>query len=282
MTLKHKNTGKWARQMLGRSDNAETQKALMEQLQKGDELMKKIRGNDDSDNESLDGDEDATEQGLQELEGLNNEDEQIPQTGIFAMKFMQRGFEQQKKNAQKDILKAQRELQGIDSDDEIDEKVVNGRQTFKHDPSIAEKLDLKVKQVTMPVEIRQPIFEVPSFEPSVDNKEKIDISGLEVKWMAEDSNSLVKRSVKPVHEQFARSNKTIKALSKLANAKKEILEETAFQESKIIVPEFEKVEQSEIKENLMNVESNVNDLQRSDIMQMAFANDNIEAVFIIN
>src|SRR5687768_12029516 len=45
MTLKHKNTGKWARQILGRGDSEpETQKALMEQLHKHENLKRKIKG----------------------------------------------------------------------------------------------------------------------------------------------------------------------------------------------------------------------------------------------
>ena len=256
----------------------------MEQLQRGDELLKKIKGTDDSDDENTVSYDDPRKQGIHELEKLGSDSEQLPNTGIFGMKFMQRGFEAQKHQADKDLLKAQRELQGIDSDEE-DTVVRNGIQTFKHNPNALEELGLKKFKEEVAA---TKIFEVPSFESVTINEDNIaiiadpksqgiDIS--ELKWIDDNANSLVKKSVKPLHEQFARSDKTVKALTKIANKKKEILQEGTFQQGKIIIPEFQESGKPESKEDLMDVTNDVSELDRSDIMQMAFANDNIEAEF---
>ena len=252
--------------------------------------MRKIKGTNDSDDDGYSNEiehEDARQQGLIELEQLEETKEEAPKTGIFSMKFMQRGFEQQQKEAKAQILKAKKEFEGIDSDDEDEkqEQVTKGRQVFKHDPNAADKLGLKIA-VESEFEIPTAIFEVPSFESTeTDAQEKIeakkgtvDIS--ELKWVADDTSSLVKKSLKPVHEQFSRSNKTIKALAKLSNSKKDLLQQDTFQEGKIIVPEFDSSLPEAPKQDLMNTTNDVVDLKRADIMQMAFANDDIEAVNI--
>lgn len=60
-TLKHKNTGKWAKAMLGRKEgheDEETRDAINEQLQRSDQLRRRIqgRGDDDDDDDSDEGD----------------------------------------------------------------------------------------------------------------------------------------------------------------------------------------------------------------------------------
>ena len=73
MELRHKNTGKWARKMLGRADHGEgSRAAITEQLQRGEELERKMLGQDDA------SDSDVQEEDLPEL----------PRSGVFAMKFM--------------------------------------------------------------------------------------------------------------------------------------------------------------------------------------------------
>ncbi|KAE8209518.1 hypothetical protein CF327_g6501 [Tilletia walkeri] len=65
-TLKHKNTGQWAKAMSGRRGRpAETTAALEDQLRRGEQLRKKVQGEDegdesgDDDDDDEDGDEDA-------------------------------------------------------------------------------------------------------------------------------------------------------------------------------------------------------------------------------
>lgn len=100
MTLKHKNTGKWAKRALARGQLDEgTREAIMEQLERGEQLKRKIQGtnsDDDSDdyddNHSDGGDDHDNEKMMKEIdnfaEDLDDDDTQ-PKKGIFAMKFMQ-------------------------------------------------------------------------------------------------------------------------------------------------------------------------------------------------
>ncbi|CAO3643227.1 unnamed protein product [Cunninghamella blakesleeana] len=99
MTLKHKNTGKWAKRALARGQLDEgTREAIMEQLERGERLKRKIQGtdsdddsDDDYDNDSDGGDE--NDKMMKEInnfaEDLDGNDDTQPKKGIFAMKFMQ-------------------------------------------------------------------------------------------------------------------------------------------------------------------------------------------------
>ncbi|RUP47697.1 Utp14 protein-domain-containing protein [Jimgerdemannia flammicorona] len=114
MTLKHKNTGKWAKQMLKHGQHDEgSRQAIMEQLQRGEDLKRKIQGigSDEklSDEEGAvnysdieDGDVEAVrrraateldwlEESLQEEEGEGGK-----KKGLLAMKFMQDAAKRQR------------------------------------------------------------------------------------------------------------------------------------------------------------------------------------------
>lgn len=78
MELRHKNTGKWAQKMLDRADHDEgSRAAITEQLQRGEELERKIRGVDTKDNDSD-----------SEIDVQAEPDEPLPDKGVFSMKFM--------------------------------------------------------------------------------------------------------------------------------------------------------------------------------------------------
>ena len=113
MTLKHKNTGKWAKKMLGRNEEAgsETHKALMEQLKKGEMLRSRIDG---SDSDSLG--EDSNEEEL--LDELEKDIDELPAAskGVLSMKFMQKGLEKQKRELKEAILEARGDLEDERSD----------------------------------------------------------------------------------------------------------------------------------------------------------------------
>ncbi|KAJ3088093.1 hypothetical protein HK102_009599 [Quaeritorhiza haematococci] len=141
MTLKHKNSGKWAKRMLQRKglDN-ETRQALMEQLRKHEELTRKIQGlssGDDSDgnssgNEDEEDEEIITTGALNRLDDLersvdNADEELVPKTGIFAMKFMKKGFEAQQRAAKEQIAKLRMEMEAGNFSDEEDEEDKNGK-----------------------------------------------------------------------------------------------------------------------------------------------------------
>ncbi|KAJ3095540.1 hypothetical protein HDU97_006816 [Phlyctochytrium planicorne] len=111
MTLKHKSTGKWAKNQLGRRDGgAGSRQAIMDQLNRHQELTKKVAGLDSGDEEDEDDDEDldedddeasgARERAIRQLEQMEedgDDDDSAPKKGVFAMKFMQRDRENQKK-----------------------------------------------------------------------------------------------------------------------------------------------------------------------------------------
>lgn len=94
MTLKHKNTSKWAKRALARGQTDEgTREAIMEQLRRGEELRKKIQGvqsdsDDDDDSEGEDDDKIAKEIAGLEQE-LDADEQDTPKKGLFSMKFMQ-------------------------------------------------------------------------------------------------------------------------------------------------------------------------------------------------
>jgi len=94
MTLKHKNTSKWAKHALRRGTKADagTKSAIQDQLRKGEELRRKMElGDDDSSSEDVEDE--------QEEPGLWNEAAEKPK-GIFALDFMKRGTEKRKAEAE--------------------------------------------------------------------------------------------------------------------------------------------------------------------------------------
>ena len=99
MTLRHKNTGEWAKKMLSRGQHdQETRQAISEQIRRGDDLQRKILGTElESENDS-----DSAEE-LEELVRDPNkwgEDTVIENTqdirkGVLGMKFMRDAEERQ-------------------------------------------------------------------------------------------------------------------------------------------------------------------------------------------
>lgn len=97
-TLRHKNTGKWAKAMKGRNElDVDQRREIEEMLEKGEALRAKIQGDDGSD----DSDDDDAEGGIEEikaaafeeLRSLERDDEsnapKEKDRGVFGMKFMQ-------------------------------------------------------------------------------------------------------------------------------------------------------------------------------------------------
>src|SRR5271170_1408017 len=62
MTLRHKNTGAWATKMLSRGQrDLETRQAISEQIRRGDELKRKVLGNEEEEVVESDSEEDLEE-----------------------------------------------------------------------------------------------------------------------------------------------------------------------------------------------------------------------------
>ncbi|OZJ03444.1 hypothetical protein BZG36_03176 [Bifiguratus adelaidae] len=137
MSLRHKNTGKWAKQMLrhGQQDEG-TRQAIMEQLERGEQLRRKIQGiegsededeasEDNTDNEGVDGEEGARAKALEELDKLE-EDMRNPDPkpsvgkGIFAMKFMQEAAKRQEAESQQLLDQMREEFENGDLTDDDD------------------------------------------------------------------------------------------------------------------------------------------------------------------
>ncbi|KAK9768313.1 hypothetical protein K7432_001115 [Basidiobolus ranarum] len=133
MTLKHKNTGKWAKQMLKHGNDDESRQAIIDQLQKGDALRRKIHdmGSDEDSDDSYhtdlsDGEDDPTEvkkRAFDEIEKLDaSDDDQKPKKGVFAMKFMQQAIDRQKEQNRALIESFKDDLEYMSEDESSSKK----------------------------------------------------------------------------------------------------------------------------------------------------------------
>ncbi|KAK9812342.1 hypothetical protein WJX73_003829 [Symbiochloris irregularis] len=156
LTLRHKNSSRWARRALKRGVNVMdegTREALDEQLRIGQELRRKVErveepgsSGDDSDDgtdasDQDDGDKPAETTGGRDklsqraakrmrtgaLDILQGQDAEAPSKGLLALPFMRRALERQKATAQADAAEVLRELDrqdaGPDGDDETGDGV---------------------------------------------------------------------------------------------------------------------------------------------------------------
>lgn len=139
VSLRHKNTGKWAKQ--ARKGERE---AVQEQLRRHEALVRRIegRGSGSEDDES-DGDEAAEgsegEEGLgqayAELDALEASLDTAPEPkkGLMALKFMQKAAAEEKERTRKAIDDIRDELDGDDDEEEKDQdgwEVQGGRRRF--------------------------------------------------------------------------------------------------------------------------------------------------------
>ncbi len=121
MSLKHRNTSKWAKRVLKRGGaiDLETRKALSEQIRKGDELKKKMEGQfGESDEEEEEVDLISQARNILSETEQNGEDNN--NKGIFKLAFMKKGIEAQRKRAKEEALELIRELEGNESGQESD------------------------------------------------------------------------------------------------------------------------------------------------------------------
>eukprot|EP00793_Prasinoderma_coloniale_P002280 PRCOL_00002788-RA len=120
LTLKHKNTGKWAKQMLKAKlggHNTSVRQAVAEQLRLNKALTRKMdsmRDEEDSDSSADEGESSDEDEGgkgrkasVKALEELVNEEEgaELPSKGLFSLPFMKRAIEKRRADAQKEAGK---------------------------------------------------------------------------------------------------------------------------------------------------------------------------------
>ena len=119
-TLKHKNTGKWAKAMKARGELDEDQRQeVLEMLQRGEKLRRKIHAKDedeeDSDNET--GDEDQVRaSAFDEVAKLTEEGPEHPKKSLFSMKFMKDAMARDNKRAQDMVDEFLKALAGSDAE----------------------------------------------------------------------------------------------------------------------------------------------------------------------
>lgn len=122
MTLKHKNTSKWAKRALARGANDEgTRDAIMEQLRRGEELRRRIDGEDSEQESEGEDDEEYVDNQIKELNQEIENDTQ-PTKGLLGMKFMQDAAKRQLESTKQDLAIFEKEWLAADSDNEEEEK----------------------------------------------------------------------------------------------------------------------------------------------------------------
>ncbi|ESK95123.1 small nucleolar ribonucleoprotein complex subunit utp14 [Moniliophthora roreri MCA 2997] len=131
-TLRHKNTGKWAKSIMRRNGYGEGgREEIEEMLSRGEKLRRKIAGKDseDDDESGSDSNEDDVPGMFDELQALRDENEEQPLDGIknkkggtiFDMKFMKDAMARKQKEADGMVDDFMREMgQEAGSDGELD------------------------------------------------------------------------------------------------------------------------------------------------------------------
>jgi U3 small nucleolar RNA-associated protein 14 len=236
MTLKHKNTGRWAKEMLKKGFRAEeSEKQIADQLQKHALLTKKMVGrnsdddeeDDDDDSENVD-EHQVVKDGLQKLNELNEEPE-TDNTGLLGMKFMKRGLEKQKVEIKKSIDRARKELEAyergetLEDVEDVDDQF-NGRKVYAQVPdkivqvdidgvSLAKK-DTVIKSTgsTIVAKDLNQLFPVESFE--IEELDQVTFSG-----DVNSANNIAKPIINPKREEQPRTV-AIKAAKKSENSQK--------------------------------------------------------------
>lgn len=146
-TLRHKNTGKWAKLHAGRHDEAsqEARLAVEEQLQRGEQLRKRIHAQNSDDDESLsdnsDRDEDPQASAFDELaqfeqrEALRDAQDDAAWAaagkkgkGVYQMKFMKDARERHARQARETVAQLKEDLARMDNSDTDDDNAPRDHQ----------------------------------------------------------------------------------------------------------------------------------------------------------
>jgi U3 small nucleolar RNA-associated protein 14 len=150
MSLKHRNTSKWAKRVLRRGANvdADTRKALSEQVRIGDELKKKMKGNysDDDDNDDED-DSNLLDQARAILTDMEQNHDEQANKGLFKLDFMKKGLEAQRERAKQEARELLRELEANEKMGSSDDEERNPNSYDKEDEDARSTMEKKRKKV---------------------------------------------------------------------------------------------------------------------------------------
>ncbi|XP_073137338.1 uncharacterized protein [Henckelia pumila] len=171
MTLKHKNSSRWATRILKRGLQVQddgTRVAFAEQLNKHAELTRKMSsmnessssdessdedyGDDAADGSDLDKTSKLLIKAQEKTRKLLDEDEELPQSGVLALPFMVRGLKKRKEAADEEANLALKEydlsLKKLDDKSELggcDMDVSSGRRVFGVPKMVVSETSRKVK-----------------------------------------------------------------------------------------------------------------------------------------
>ena len=142
MTLAHKNTSKWARRVLRRGSkmDIEERRALSLQIAKGDELRRKMMGEDNDGGSDSEGEteEDLLRKARDILMENDNDTGAEGKKGLFQLAFMQRGQENQRKKAKEEARRLLEELEANElaavSTDSEDDNDIDSKKKQKGKP----------------------------------------------------------------------------------------------------------------------------------------------------
>lgn len=144
-TLKHKNTGKWAKAMKARGELDEDQRQeVLEMLQRGEKLRRKIHAKGEGDDDEDDSSDDTGDEGqirasaFDEVAGLVEEDPKHSERSLFSMKFMKDAMARDNKKAQdmadeflKDLAGSDAEVTSDDDTGDLRDQRTSGRASFR-------------------------------------------------------------------------------------------------------------------------------------------------------
>ncbi|KAL6935689.1 related to U3 small nucleolar RNA-associated protein 14 [Hanseniaspora guilliermondii] len=311
MTLKHKNTSKWARDMVkhGMTKDKETREELEEMLRQGEQLTNRIHGKDDSGRrKDMDSDDEPVR-----LSDLEKEEHNTPitnsvgKTGVLGMKFMT-DAEQRKKEQNRKEIEALRRFENGESDNEdifedqfgegINKAKNQGRRVYtpsamlskqelegaEAEADVEDKVET-TKEMPKKANVKTVKDEIVEETKEKDVPTKKDTSN---PWLDEDSDDEkhVKKSSK-VHVIDKDSSKTAKAAHKI---KKHQDKANALQNSSINNGNSEMI--LDIEKNTLNIidpySKAINDngdeayeegFQNEDLISQAFAGDDVVSKF---
>lgn len=134
-TLRHKNTGKWAKAMKAKGElDVDERREMLEMLERGEQLRKRIRGDKESEDEEdddseVDGERDLSRikaRAFEELGNINKEDGiatdgQKKGKSIFEMKFMQDAMARNQQQTDRMVDDFVKEMGGHDGESDAEE-----------------------------------------------------------------------------------------------------------------------------------------------------------------
>ena len=122
-TLKHKNTGKWAKAMKARGELDQDQREeVLEMLQRGERLREKIHAKGEGDEDEDESSDESGDEGqirasaFDEVARLAEESPERPEKSLFSMKFMKDAMVRDNKKAQDMADEFLKDLVGSDVD----------------------------------------------------------------------------------------------------------------------------------------------------------------------